>query len=94
MRRAQDESSRSGSKTDIPDGTELVPREEAGHYLGISNLAGAGAGVVGAGIGGFMADFLDGYQPGLGYFAIFACYGVLFLLSTVSLLGVRLQRGD
>lgn len=75
-------------------GTELAPREEAGHYLGVSNLAGAGAGVVGAGIGGLMADFLDGYQPGLGYFAIFACYGVLFLLSTVSLLGVRHQPGD
>ena len=75
-------------------GTELAPREEAGHYLGVSNLAGAGAGVVGAGIGGLMADFLDGYQPGLGYFAIFACYGVLFLLSTVSLFGVRQQPGD
>lgn len=75
-------------------GTELAPREEAGHYLGVSNLAGAGAGVVGAGIGGLMADFLDGYQPGLGYFAIFACYGVLFVLSTVSLLGVRQQPGD
>ena len=70
-------------------GTELAPREEAGHYLGVSNLAGAGAGVVGAGLGGLMADFIDGYQPGLGHFVIFACYGVLFVLSTVSLLGVR-----
>jgi len=70
-------------------GTELAPREEAGHYLGVSNLAGAGAGVVGAGLGGLMADFIDGYQPGLGHFVIFASYGVLFVLSTVSLLGVR-----
>jgi MFS family permease len=74
-------------------GTELAPREEAGHYLGVSNLAGAGAGVVGASLGGLMADFIDGYQPGLGHFVIFAGYGVLFILSTVSLLGVRGPRG-
>ena len=30
-------------------GTSLVPPEEAGRYLGISNLAGAGAGMVGTG---------------------------------------------
>jgi len=70
-------------------GTELAPREEAGRYLGVSNLAGAGAGVVGAGIGGPMADLLNNYRSGLGHFAIFACYGVLFVLSTVSLLRVR-----
>jgi MFS family permease len=66
-------------------GTNLVPRAEAGRYLGISNLAGAGAGMIGAGIGGPMADFLNGYRPGLGYFAIFACYGILFVLSTLLL---------
>jgi MFS family permease len=70
-------------------GTDLAPREEAGHYLGVSNLAGAGAGVVGAAIGGPMADTINAYRPGLGYFAIFGCYGLLFLLSTVSLRGVR-----
>jgi MFS family permease len=37
-------------------GTLLVPKEEAGRYLGISNLAGAGAGAVGAYIGGPIAD--------------------------------------
>ena len=73
-------------------GTDLAPSEEAGHYLGVSNLAGAGAGVVGAGIGGPLADFLDGYRPGLGYFALFGCYGALFLLSAVSLVGVRRGR--
>ena len=36
-------------------GTEIVPKEEAGRYLGISNLAGAGAGAVGAYIGGPIA---------------------------------------
>ena len=70
-------------------GTELAPREKAGHYLGVSNLAGAGAGVVGASLGGLIADFIDGYQPGLGHFVIFGSYGVLFVLSAVSLLRVR-----
>lgn len=47
-------------------GTNLVPRAEAGRYLGISNLAGAGAGMIGAGIGGPLADFLNGYLRGWG----------------------------
>lgn len=62
-------------------GTRLAPPEEAGRYLGVSNLAGAGAGMIGAGIGGPMADALEQVLPGLGYFVIFAAYGVLFLLS-------------
>jgi len=66
-------------------GTRLVPPAEAGRYLGISNLAGAGAGMIGTGIGGPVADYLNGSLPGLGYFAIFAGYAVLFLLSSVSL---------
>jgi MFS family permease len=70
-------------------GTDLVPSAEAGRYLGISNLAGAGAGIIGSGIGGPVADYLNGYRPGLGYFAIFAGFAVLLVLSTVSLLWVR-----
>jgi MFS family permease len=72
-------------------GTELVPPEEAGRYLGISNLAGAGAGIVGAGIGGPMADFFNQLQPGLGYLVVFALYAGLFLLSVVVL--VRVDEG-
>jgi MFS family permease len=73
-------------------GAELAPAAEAGRYLGVSNLAGAGAGMVGAGIGGVLADYLNAYQPGLGYFAIFSCYGILLLLSVVSLAGVKRGR--
>ncbi len=73
-------------------GTNLVPPEEAGRYLGISNLAGAGAGMIGAGIGGPVADYLNISLPGLGYFAIFAAYVVLFALSTVSLRFIREQH--
>jgi MFS family permease len=73
-------------------GTDLVPDAEAGRYLGVSNLAGAGAGIVGAGIGGLVADFVNHYQMGLGYFAIFAAYAVLFALSAVSLRWVRREK--
>jgi MFS family permease len=66
-------------------GTRLVPPAEAGRYLGISNLAGAGAGMIGTGIGGPVADYLNASLPGLGYFVIFAGYGVLFLLSVACL---------
>jgi MFS family permease len=73
-------------------GTDLAPSEEAGRYLGISNLAGAGAGIVGTMIGGPMADFFNAARPGLGYLVIFALYGMLFLLSVVALMGVRAGR--
>jgi MFS family permease len=69
-----------------------VPAAEAGLYLGISNLAGAGAGIVGAGIGGPMADFFNAYRMGLGWLVVFAIYGALFLLSAVILLNVRVER--
>ncbi|MBE0697663.1 MAG: MFS transporter, partial [Anaerolineaceae bacterium] len=69
-------------------GTSLVPPNEAGRYMGISNLAGAGAGIVGAGIGGPLADSLNNLSPGLGYFILFLSYGILFLLSTLSLRGI------
>jgi hypothetical protein len=73
-------------------GTALVPKEEAGRYLGLSNLAGAGAGAVGAYIGGPIADYFTVQapnQPGLGYVLLFAIYGVLFLLSVIVLRQVR-----
>lgn len=70
-------------------GTDLAPRKEAGRYLGISNLAGAGAGIVGAGIGGPMADFFNALDPGLGYLVIFALYAALFVLSTLTLTQVQ-----
>jgi len=73
-------------------GTSLVPTTEAGRFLGISNLAGAGAGMIGAGIGGPVADYLNLTTPGLGYFAIFAAYAVLFALSVVSLRFIRSEK--
>jgi len=70
-------------------GTQLVPPADAGRYLGISNLAGAGAGIVGAGIGGPLADFFNNLQPGLGYLVLFAIYAGLFALASFTLRFVR-----
>jgi MFS family permease len=78
-------------------GTGLVPKKEAGRYLGISNLAGAGAGAVGAYIGGPIADYFTVHVPevpGLGYVLLFGIYGVMFLFSVLSLRGVREEAGQ
>jgi MFS family permease len=76
-------------------GTSLVPKAEAARYLGISNLAGAGAGAVGAYIGGPIADYFTANVPsiqGLGYVLLFGIYGVMFIVSILALRGVREAR--
>jgi len=66
-------------------GTEIVPREHAGRYLGLSNLAGAGAGAIGAYIGGPIAD-------SQGYTFILGLYTLLFLISIMALAGVKQKQ--
>ena len=63
-------------------GTQIVPKKEAGRYLGISNLAGAGAGAIGAYIGGPIGD-------SSGYVVQMAIYAALFLFSTLALLRIK-----
>jgi MFS family permease len=63
-------------------GTTLVPKKEAGRYLGIQNLAGAGAGAIGAYIGGPIGD-------GIGFTVLMAIFGLLFLISTFALFGIK-----
>jgi MFS family permease len=70
-------------------GTRLAPAAQAGRYLGIANLAGAGSGIIGAGLGGVIADTLNRFSAGSGYFVIFCGFGILFLLSIASLRGIR-----
>ncbi|GAP18055.1 MFS transporter [Levilinea saccharolytica] len=73
-------------------GTEIVPKAEAGRFLGISNLAGAGAGAVGAYIGGPIADHITRLAPdlpGVGYAALFAIYAILLLFSVLALKGIH-----
>jgi MFS family permease len=69
-------------------GTLLVPRDQAGRYLGVSNLAGAGAGMIGAGIGGPLVDSLNQTSTGLGYIILLCAFSLLFLFSSFSLTGI------
>ncbi len=76
-------------------GTQIVPPEQAGKYLGISNLAGAGAGAVGAYIGGPIADFFTQtmpQMPGIGYLLLFIVYGLLFVFSLIALTQVKTSQ--
>lgn len=68
-------------------GTEIVPQDQAGRYLGISNLAGAGAGAVGAYIGGPIADKI-GYTP------LMTIYVVLFLFSLLALAKINTKQAQ
>jgi len=66
-------------------GTEIVPKERAGQFLGFSNLAGAGAGAIGAYIGGPIADFTS-------YTLLMAISGCLALLSILPLIKIKDSR--
>jgi MFS family permease len=70
-------------------GTSLAPPNQAGRYLGISNLAGAGAGIVATGIGGPMIDSFNKLSAGSGYLMVFAIYAALFFVSALVLFKVK-----
>jgi len=55
-------------------GTEIIPSERAGQFLGIANLSGAGAGAIGAYIGGPIADSNS-------YVLLMTIYAFVFVLS-------------
>lgn len=63
-------------------GTDIIPKDRAGEFLGLQNLAGAGAGAIGAYIGGVIADHS-------GYLLMMAMFGVMFLLSSVAAIFIR-----
>lgn len=63
-------------------GTELVPKDEVGRFMGIQNIAGAGAGAIGAYIGGTIADEMS-------YVLLMSIYAVMALLSLLPLLGIE-----
>jgi MFS family permease len=67
-------------------GTRLVPKEQAGRYLGLSNLAGAGAGAIGAYIGGPIGDKA-------GFSVLMAIYASLFIFSTLALTKIQAPWG-
>ena len=65
-------------------GTEIVPTENAGKYFGVANLAGAGAGAIGAYIGGPIADANS-------FVLLMTIYGGVMLISIFALAGIRPQ---
>lgn len=65
-------------------GTDIIPKERAGEFLGLQNLAGAGAGAIGAYIGGRVAD-----QSG--YVLMMGMFGVMFLLAAGSALFIQVK---
>ena len=69
-------------------GTDLIPVHEGGRFLGISNIATAGAGVL-AGGGGWMLDFFNAQSPNLGYTVLFLTAAVCYVLGTVLVLAVK-----
>ena len=70
--------------------TDLIPREEAGKYLGLSNLATAGSGAASR-LAGPLIDGLNALRPGahLGYPALFLLASASTLLGTLLMLRIR-----
>lgn len=76
---------------------DVIPHDEAGRFLGFSNIATAGSGVIAGFIGGFLIDYFNrrGHllgQPG-GYPATFIVYIVSFIVGGVAIFKVRETRG-
>jgi MFS family permease len=67
--------------------TDLIPADEAGRFMGLSNLATAGCQAFGAFVGGFVADSF------LGYNGLFVLIGIYYILSACLLTRVRETRG-
>lgn len=68
--------------------TDLVPAEESGRFLGISNLATAGSGVV-AGMGGYVLDYFNAQTQNSGYPVLFMTAAACYLLGTAMVFAIR-----
>jgi hypothetical protein len=75
-------------------GTTIVPKNQAGLYLGVANIAGAGAGAIGAYIGGPVGDQY-------GYGLLMMVYGCIVLFSgfaffepKLSVTGIWLKKSE
>jgi MFS family permease len=76
---------------------DVIPHHEAGRFLGFSNIATAGSGVIAGFVGGFLIDYFNGRgpifgQPG-GYPATFIVYIVSFVVGGVAIFKVKETRG-
>ncbi len=67
--------------------TDLIPQNEAGRFMGLSNLATAGCQAFGAFVGGFIVD------SALGFTGLFVAVALYYVISAVILTSVRETRG-
>ena len=67
---------------------DLVPRDEAGKYIGLTNLASAGGSAI-ARLKGPMIDFFNTRQFGLGYTAMLSSSLASLIASSVLLWGIK-----
>jgi MFS family permease len=67
--------------------TDLVPAESSGRYLGISNLATAGSGVL-AGFGGVALDYFNAQAPNSGYTILYLGAAICYVLGTLVVLSI------
>ena len=67
---------------------DLVPKDEAGKYIGLTNLASAGGSVL-ARLKGPMIDFFNARQFGWGYTAMLTSSFASLVVSSVLLLGIK-----
>ncbi|MBN1811405.1 MAG: MFS transporter [Anaerolineae bacterium] len=70
--------------------TDLIPQEEAGKYLGLTNLATAGSGAIGR-LAGPLIDGVNALRPGayLGYPTLFILASLSVLAGTLLVLRIR-----
>ena len=70
--------------------TDLIPEQEAGKYMGLSNLATAGAGAS-ARLAGPLIDLINNLKPGeyLGYPALFVLAALIALAGTLLLRRIK-----
>ncbi len=71
--------------------TDLIPADESGRFLGISNLATAGSGVL-AGLGGFMLDHFNAQSPNFGYTMLYSTAAACYLLGALVAVAVKDTR--
>ena len=73
--------------------TDLVPPGEEARYLGLANLATAGAGAL-ARLIGPVIDFLNARQTGLGYSTMLLACAFYFIFGSVLVLMVKVKPGE
>jgi MFS family permease len=67
---------------------DLIPKDEAGKYIGLTNLASAGGSAL-ARLTGPMIDFFNARRFGLGYTAMLSSAFASLLASSVLLWGIK-----